>query len=208
MGTTYSLTVQNNSTQFQDLCVYQKPVDLGVPNAIPLAWLAAPAWPGTTVTFTWTLDFSFMWSQTGSLKPGVLFKAQQVVATDPDNLTANQIQFDFRDGAFTFVQGGAAGTPELGSLYIRQLSGVPANAALVGIGMSNAGTFAVPVQPNINLVFTPHPEYWVTAGTFTQGQVVDTEEITNEAEVPYDGTFSMNAVLDSSNLWTISSIPV
>jgi hypothetical protein len=208
MATTYSLTVQNNSTQFQDLCVYQKQVDLGVPNALSLAWLTAPAFPGTTVTFTWQLSYSFMWSQTGSLIPGVTFNAQQVVATDPDDLNANQIQFDFRNGAFTFVPGNSAGTAELGSLYIRELPGIPANTALVGIGMSNAGTFAVEAQPNINLVFTPHPEYWITAGTFTQGQVVDTEQITNEAEVPYDGTFSMKAVLNSANLWTISNPPV
>ena len=70
--------------------------------------------------------------------------------------------------------------------------------------MSNAGTFAVPAQPNTNLVFTPHPEYWVTAGTFTSGQVLDIEEITNEVGVPFDGTFTMQAVLDSRNNWTVS----
>jgi hypothetical protein len=205
MSTQYSLTVTNNSTQFQDLCVYQKQVDLGVPNALSLAWLTAPAWPNTTVTFTWSLDYSFMWSQIGSLKPGVTFQAQQIVDADPESLTSNQIQFDYRSGAFTFVPGSAAGNAELGSLYIRELAAIPANTATVGIGMSNAGTFAVPAQPNTNLVFTPHPEYWVTAGTFAQGQVLDIEQITNELAVPYDATFSMQAVLDSQNNWTVSA---
>ncbi|RLK54615.1 protein rhiA [Actinokineospora cianjurensis] len=205
MSTQYSLTVTNNSTQFQDLCVYQKPVDLGVPNALSLAWLTAPAWPGTTVTFTWSLDYSFVWAQTGSLQPGVTFKAQQTIGADPENLANNQIQFDYRQGAFTFVDGAAVGTPQLGSLYIRELNGVPANSATVGIGMSNAGTFAVQAQPNTNLVFTPHPEYWLTAGTFSAGEVLDIEQITNEAAVPYDGTFAMTAVLNSKNVWQISS---
>jgi hypothetical protein len=205
MSTQYSLTVTNNSTQFQDLCVYQKQVDLGVPNALSLAWLTAPAWPNTTVTFTWSLDYSFMWSQIGSLKPGVTFQAQQIVDADPESLTSNQIQFDYRSGAFTFVPGSAAGNAELGSLYIRELAAIPANTATVGIGMSNAGTFAVPAQPNTNLVFTPHPEYWVTAGTFAQGQVLDIEQITNELAVPYDATFSMQAVLDSQNNWTVNA---
>lgn len=205
MSTQYSLTVTNNSTQFQDLCVYQKQVDLGVPNAVSLAWLTAPAWPNTTVTFTWSLDYSFMWSQIGSLKPGVTFLAQQIMDADPESLTSNQVQFDYRNGAFTFVPGSAAGNAELGSLYIRELAGIPANTATVGIGMSNAGTFAVPAQPNTNLVFTPHPEYWVTAGTFTQGQVLDIEQITNELAVPYDATFSMQAVLDSQNNWTVNA---
>jgi hypothetical protein len=71
--------------------------------------------------------------------------------------------------------------------------------------MSNAGTFAVQAQPNTNLVFTPHPDYWLTVGTFRQGQVLDVEQITNEAAVPFDATFSMQAVLDSQNNWTITS---
>ena len=159
MSTQYSLEVTNNSTQFQDLCVYQKPVDLGVPNVMALAWLTAPAWPNTTVTFTWTLDYSFVWSQTGSLKPGVTFRAQQTVAADPENLSSNQIQVDYRNGAFTFVQGSAAGSAQLGSLYIRELSSIPANAASVGIGMSNAGFFVVQAQPNMTLEYLHH-EIW------------------------------------------------
>lgn len=205
MSTQYSLSVTNNSTQYVDLCLYQKPVDLGVPDAASLAWLVAPAWPGTTVTFTWTQDYSFVWGETGTLKPGVTFNAQQTMPADPENLQSNQIQFDYRQGAFTFVNGPAAGTPQLGSLYIRELSGVPANTASVGIGMSNSGTFVVPAMPNMNLVFTPHPEYWLTAGTFTISEMLDVEEITNEVAVPFNGTFSMRAVLDARNNWTVSA---
>jgi rhizosphere induced protein len=205
VSTQYSLTVTNNSTQFQDLCIYQKAVDLGVPNALSLAWLTAPAWPNTTVQFTWSLDYSFVWSQTGVLKPGVTFDAQQIAPADPDNLNANQILFDYRNGAFTFTPGNASGTAQLGSLYIRELSTIPTAAATVGIGMSNAGVFAVQAEPNMNLVFTPHPSYWVSAGTFQQGQVLDIEQITNEQEVDYNGTFNMTAVLDATNLWTVKS---
>jgi hypothetical protein len=205
VSTQYSLTVTNNSTQFQDLCIYQKAVDLGVPNALSLAWLTAPAWPNTTVQFTWSLDYSFVWSQTGVLKPGVTFDAQQIAPADPDNLNANQILFDYRNGAFTFTPGSASGTAQLGSLYVRELSTIPTAAATVGIGMSNAGVFAVQAEPNMNLVFTPHPSYWVSAGTFQQGQVLDIEQITNEQEVDYNGTFNMTAVLDATNLWTVKS---
>jgi len=203
--TNYSLTVINNSTQFQDLCVYQKPVDLGVPNAMSLAWLTAPAWPTTTVTFSWSLDYCFVWSQTGSLQPGVTFKAQQTWAANPDDLTQNQVLFNFDNDAFTFQAGSAAGTPQLGSLYIRELSSVPVGTATVGIGMATAGVFAVQAEPNMNLVFSPHPEYWITAGTFEQGEVLDIEQITNEAPVPFNGTFDMVATLSSQNTWTVTS---
>lgn len=205
MATQYSLNVTNNSTNFQDICVYQKPVDLGVPDALSLAWLAAPTWPNTTVTFTWNIDYSFVWSQTGVLKPGVVFRAHETVAADPENVASNQIQFDFRRDAFKFVPGHALGSAEIGSLYIRELSNIPPKTAHVGIGMSDSPTHVVEAQPNTNLVFTPHPEYWITAGNFTHGEVLDLERITNEAKVPYDGTFSMNVVLGPDNLWTVSN---
>jgi rhizosphere induced protein len=201
MSTQYSLTVTNNSTQFQDIVVYQKAVDLGVPNALSLAWLTAPAHPGTTVTFTWDLNYNFVWSQTGTLRPGVTFQAAQTLPADPENPELNQIQFGYPRNAFTFVDGSAMGTPQLGSLYIRTLPDVPAETASVGIGMSNSGTFVVEAGPNLNSVFTPHPSYWVAAGTFTPGQVLDVEEMTNEQEVVYESTFSQEIVLGSNNLW-------
>ncbi|HEX6340967.1 hypothetical protein [Umezawaea sp.] len=204
MSTQYSLTVTNNSTQFQDIVVYQKAVDLGVPNALSLAWMTAPAHPKTTVTFTWSEDYNFVWSQTGTLQPGVAFKAQQTMDADPENPEANQVQFGSPKGAFTFIDGPAMGTPQLGSLYIRTLPDVPADTASVGIGMSNAGTFVVTAGPNLNYVFTPHPSYWVAAGTFTAGEVLDVEEITNTQEITYRSTFAQNAVLGSNNLWTVS----
>jgi len=205
VATQYSLTITNNSTQFQDLCIYQKPVDLGVPDAMSLAWLTAPAWPLTTVKFTWTVNYSFVWSQIGSAQPGVTFVAHQTQDADPDDLTANQVLFDSRNGAFTFRPGSAAGMAELGSLYVREMSTVPIGSATVGIGMSNAGVFAVQAQPNMNLVFTPHPEYWVTAGTYEQGEVLNIEQITNSANVGFDATFDMVAVLTPMNTWQISS---
>jgi hypothetical protein len=201
MSTAYSLTVTNNSTQFQDIVVYQKQVDLGVPNALSLAWFAKGAYPGTSVTFDWSEDYCFVWSEMGDLQKGATFLAQQVVQADPENIEQNQIQLGYGRGAFTFVDGSAAGTPQLGSLYIRALPTVPTDTAVVGIGMSGAGTFVVPAQPNLNYVFTPKPSFWVAAGTFTQGQVLDTEEITNEQQVTFDGTFSQSLTLGATNLW-------
>ncbi|GAB3003909.1 hypothetical protein [Saccharothrix stipae] len=205
MPTKYSLTVSNESTQFQNLCVYQQPVDLGVRNAMSLAWLTAPAWPHTTVTFEWNVDYCFTWSYTGTLKPGVKFRAQEVRKANPQDLTANQVLFDYADGAHRFLSGRAFGTAELDTLYIRELPTVPADTAAVGIGMSNSGVFAVQAQPNENLVFTPHPSYWLTAGTYTHGEVLDIEQISNSVELQYDAGFEMNAVLRPDNTWSVTT---
>lgn len=203
MSTRYSLKVVNNSTERRDLCVYQKPVDLGVENVIILAWMTAVAHPKTTVTFEWNLDYSFTWSLSGTLKPGITFKAEQSQEADLNDVNKNQVQFTRKDGAYTFQPGKAAGTPQTGRLYIQQSPTVQANDALVGIGMSNSSMFAVKSQPNMSLVFSPHPEYWIAAASYDHQSVIDIDQVTNQVKVPYDATTAMTATLDSANTWQV-----
>lgn len=205
-GTGYRLTAINNSSDYVDFCVYQTQPNLGVPNAKSLAWFSDPAWPTTKIAFDWTIDYSFVWSQTGELVPGVVFHAAQVWDADPSDTSNNQILFDYEQSAYTFENGSAVDTPQRGNLYIKELATIPLKAASVGIGMSGAGTFAVQAQPNQNLVFTPHPLYWITAGTFTPGEVLDVGQISNAAQVVFPpGVFAMTATLNLDNTWTITS---
>ncbi|MFD4651473.1 hypothetical protein [Streptomyces sp. NPDC058441] len=201
-ATQYTLTVTNNSTQFQDICLFQKTAGLGVPAALSLAWLTAPAHPGHTVTFTWTVNYSFVWAPTGPLMSGIPFMDWEQAAADPDDQLQNQTGFDFDDGNYGFVPAPDGDTP-LGGLGIQVLPSVPDDTASVGIGMSGAPVFAAQAVPGTKLVFTLRPRYWITAGTFIDGEVLNVEEITNDAEIPYDNTFSMNAVLTQTNLWTV-----
>ncbi|MFE4310638.1 hypothetical protein ACFRR6_31835 [Streptomyces sp. NPDC056891] len=198
----YTLTVTNDSTQFQDICLYQKPVDLGVPNALSLAWLTAPAHPNHSVTFTWSPDYSFAWAVTGPLQPGGHFSAWDQVSADPADQIRNRIEFDHDNGSFGFTA--AEGPAQVGVLEIDVQDDVPEGTASVGIGMTNAPVFAVQAEPGAVLPFTPHPAYWVTAGTFFTGQVLDVEEITNAVPVPFDGTYAMLAVLTPDNEWSVS----
>jgi rhizosphere induced protein len=198
---TYSLQVTNSSSKFEDLVLYQKPDDLGLRNALPIAWLTAPAFPGTTVVFRWTQDYSFMASQTGSFRPGIVFRPQATVATDPDNESVNHIRLASNGGGVTFVRDNDPA--RRGSLAIRQEAGVPRGSAAVGIGMSNEPIFAVQAEPNVNLTLTPHPDYWVTAGTYERGQALDADRITNEAHLPFGGTTAMTAVLDAAGHWSV-----
>ncbi|MGH2719921.1 MAG: hypothetical protein ACRDJU_15280 [Actinomycetota bacterium] len=130
--------------------------------------------------------------------------AQQSVPADPDDLSANQTLLGYSEGALAFQPGSATATPRLGSLYVRGLSSIPTAMAAVGIGMGGAGLFVVQAEPNQNLVFTPHPD-WISAGSFLPGQVLDLEQISNEARLPFDGTFAMEATLSPSNAWSVSA---
>lgn len=199
---TYTVNVTNNSTQFQDLVLYQRLGDGGVPNGISLAWLTAPAHPGTTTTFTWKPEYSFEWSRTSQLRPGVVFRSEQSRPADPDLLNQNFAVFDSRGGTLGFIDTQRSSAP--GTLAISVESSVPPDTAAIGWGMAGEPFAAVPAYPNYSVVLTPHPEYWIVAGTYQKGEVLDLEEIGRTAELPFQDRFTLNAVLDSTGNWTIS----
>lgn len=199
-GVNYTLIFKNNSTNSANACVYQQDPNIGVPDVMSLAWFSKYAFPTTTVTFQWTIDYSFVWSETGVLVPGVIFTATQNWGADLS--TTNQVTFSHPGQAYTF-QNQTAG-PQGGSLYITEDGTLPIKQASVGIGMGGFGTFVVQAQPNWNLVFTPHPEYWITFGNYTQGEVLDQTSISNPAKVAFPvNTYSMTAILNPDNTWTV-----
>lgn len=201
--TKYSLTCMNNSQLSGSFAVFQKAPPSTIPgNVFSLAWFARPTAPGSQVTFTWGLDYSFVWSETGLLQPGINFAASQAVAADPDRLNLVQLTKD-KYGATTF--GHANGNGALGSLTIQQLSNVAPNKTSVGIGMSGSGTFAVQAAPNMTAVFTPHPNYWVVFGNYETGDVMDIQDVTEAVEVTYGGALvSRTANLSIENLIAVS----
>lgn len=209
-GTQYTLVVQNNSTNFVDMCVYQEDPDLGVPEVLSLAWFSEPAYPSTQVVFTWKIDYSFVWSETGELRPGITFKASQTWPADPSILgvgtrstPGNQIGLTNFKEAYTFESTPTKGA-RVGSLYIHEDPTIPLKQASVGIGMSGAGTFAVQAQPNQNLTFTPHPVYYLAAGTFAQGEVLDIGAVNNPVAIQFKpGVFKASATLNEDNSWTV-----
>ncbi len=199
-GTQYSLIFVNNSTQTGDACVYQQDPTITDPSVMSLAWFSKAAAPTTSITFDWSIDYSFVWSQTGTLRPGVMFTASQ---NWPANLSStNQVQFNKAGNAYTF-QNQTKGA-QSGTLYINQDSTITPKEASVGIGMSGSGTFAVQAQPNVTAMFTPKPQYWITFGNYTQGEVLDITTITSEAAVDFGyANYSMTAILNPDNTWTV-----
>ncbi len=196
----YSLIFVNNSSQTGDACVYQHDPDTDDPSIMSLAWFSKAAAPTTRLRFDWNIDYSFVWSQTGQLRPGVQFTASQNWAADLSE--ENEVQFTNTGGAYTF-QNQKKG-PQNGSMYIRQDGTIAANQVAVGIGMSGSGTFVVQGQPNVSAIFTPHPKYWITFGSFLEGEVLDISTITNPAEIAFPpNVYSMTAILGQDNLWTI-----
>lgn len=95
----YSVNVINNSQNMGSACLYQQ--SPGAPfNLMSLAWFAYPTNPNSRTTFQWTLDYSFVWAQTGTLMPGITFSADQQVTANPNS--ANLVTFSQRYGSPQF----------------------------------------------------------------------------------------------------------
>ncbi|TWJ02381.1 hypothetical protein JN11_01353 [Mucilaginibacter frigoritolerans] len=200
---TYTIHFFNNSTVAGSFSVFQKMPDQAGPNVFSLAWLAKFTNPNTRLSFSWTLDHCFTWAETGQLVPGITFEASEVLpATLNEN---NTVTLTKSDGAHQFINQTSEGQP--GSLTITADNTIPPNQTSVGVGMSGSGTFAVQAAPNMNFVFTPHPQYWVAFGNFHQGQALQTSEITNTAQVVFPpNIYAMNVTLNRDNTWTITQV--
>jgi rhizosphere induced protein len=206
-ATQYTLHVYNESTQ-KDFCLFQSPPDLGNLDPLALAWFVKSMHQNTFAAFRWTIDYSFVWGDTGQLKPGIQFDAGQVMAADPSDDGSgpgqNQAHFDLVNGAYLLTPGSVQGA-RAGSLYIQQGRNIAPGTVSVGIGMSGSGTCAVQAEKNIRLAFTPEPKYWIVAGSFTQGEVIDVSAITGSAEVAFGNGYSMTAILSKDNKWTVKA---
>lgn len=201
--TTYSLTCINNSQLHGSFAVFQKAPPMTVPdNVFSLAWFARPTAPSSRVTFTWGLDYNFVWAETGLLQPGINFAASQTFPADPYGKNYIQLTKDAYN-ATTFDNETDAGA--VGSLTIQQLSTVTPKTTSVGVGMSGSGTFAIQAAPNMTAVFTPHPNYWVIFGNYETGDVMNIEDVTGSVEVTYGGALtSRTATLGLDNLITVT----
>jgi hypothetical protein len=202
----YHLKVVNNSSDYNDFCVYQTDPGLGIPDIQTLAWFAQPLFPTAVANFTWASDYCFVWGENGQLEPGVIFEASQVWSADPQDPHQDQVLFTYQLGTYTFEAGSAVSSPQLGTLYVKEDASIPLGLASIGIGMSGSGTFARTAQPNQLLSFTPHPRYWVTSGTYEQGEVLDVGAISGAAEIAFPpGVTHMTAVLNQDNSWTVQA---
>ncbi|AXS41073.1 protein rhiA [Breoghania sp. L-A4] len=201
---TYTLTFRNDSTRQGSFVIYQRLPEVNQPDVMSLAWLVKPTPPGVSDTFTWSADYSFFWSSVPSASEpltGVKVEASEAVPAGLRQL--NQIRLHRADGAFMFMDQ-ATGQPP-GALIIEADGTVPEREALMGIGMSGLGTAVVRAEPNMRVVFTPRPGYFVTFGTFQQGEVLDLASLVGAHEVAFpDNVTNAMVTLDDRNGLTVA----
>jgi len=197
----YQRTVVNNSPNVTNIVLYQTSPDTTIPNLLSLAWFSKFSSPTSTLTFQWDQSYQLMWAQTGTLVPGIVFDAGQVLDTNPVP-GENSALLTAPNDDFQFAAGGAQ--VPAGSIGLTMDGTIPLNTASYALGQTQQPVFAAQAQPNINAVFTPHPVYWLTFGQYQQGEALDPEQITNNIQIQFpSGVTSMTATLNADNTWTV-----
>jgi hypothetical protein len=200
----YTVNFTNNSSNPGNVILFQQQPEFKSADIYSLAWFAKAANKGVMVEFDWDVNYSFVWSQTGNVIPGVIFTASQNIAADPIKPSGNQITLLQNDYGLSF-EGQTTDRDSQGSLVIQEDGTVPLGGAAVGIGMSGFGTFVKATGPNQNLIFTPHPEYWIAFGNYEQGEILDIGIVNNPAQIAFPpGHSTANATLNLDNSWTIT----
>ncbi|HUR82316.1 MAG TPA: hypothetical protein VM733_16240 [Thermoanaerobaculia bacterium] len=201
---TYSVFFDNDSTLAGTACLYQ--ILTSPPSgAYVVAWLASYAYPTSTIEFSWSPVWDFVWSQSGQLGGGgAVINAGQVWPVT-SMLTANQVTLTSGNGTFTFESQTSGTTAN--ALYIEQDDTIPAYAAAAGIGMDGAAVCVVQASPNVTVSFTLQSEYWIAFGTFTSGQTLQ-PPINGAVQVSFPAnTYAMTATLGANNLITVEATP-
>ena len=202
-ATSYSVKIVNNSEIDDENAIVFQQQPSQPSDVHSLAWLSKMCHAGTSVTFTWEVDYNFVWGQTGTLKPGVNYDAGQIIPADLE--VGNTVSLSYVDDGFEFGKptSGAAG----GSLVINEDDSVPgpdsSAQGSVGIGMSGAGTFVVSTQPDTGVEFEITPTYWLAFGSYQAGTVVSEDILTRPYQLQFpDGETSAVATFDGKN-WTV-----
>jgi hypothetical protein len=203
----YILRVKNNSTNNTRFAVFQKAPDtVSGKNVFTLAWFSKYAFKTTVAEFGWEIKYSAIWSRPGQqLRPGVVCRTSQNIPVDINSNNTANLQYNKDYDAFNFepLTPGAKGSIFTNcDASVPNSKLVPSAAAGVGIGMSGAGTFLAETQPNLNLTWTPKPSYYLVAGGYKTGEILDVQTILGNAyKIEFKGVTTFEITLNENNEW-------
>lgn len=195
-GAQLSLNVINNSFSMTSACLFQQSQQDGL---YPVVWFSRRMYPNTSVRFAWSNnDYSFVWSETGQLVPGVTFSPSQGITA----ATGNKVTLSVTDGAAQFD----SPTPfpsQPNSLTINSAPNVNPGRYAVGVGLSGSSVYVAQAQPNMAALFSPPSnKVWLFAGDCETGDVLN-EFVPNTVEIVYAGQTQATAILQPDGTWMV-----
>lgn len=202
---TYSLTVTNNSElRTPTFAVFAVLPEFKSPESISLAWLTQRINNPDSYKFSWQMAWEFAWAATGT-EEGHEWSGWGSLAADPGVPDKCRASFDY-DGAtwsLTYLDG----VPDLKTLRIVDTPRIPrpsVQPSSVGIKLNGKAVCAIDAGPNLEQVFTLHPTYYISAGTYVEGQMLSAASITDFQEIAYTGgNHALTATLTADNRWVV-----
>lgn len=217
LGQPYSLTILNENAKWQQFALYQTIPQIIGPSVDPLslAWMVGGAAAGTPdnpsqSVFQWTIDYSVTVGYIQQLGTGSSPRSFQTasaldVMINSQNTVPVTYQGPFPYGAPGFPAGPTDGTQGLiVTKSDNTIPTVPVQASKnvyvnVGIAMAGKPTVAVQLEPNLTYQFTPKPRYYILAGSFIQGQVIDTATSSAAYELVFGGVTDLSVRFTQQN---------
>lgn len=201
--TTYTIHVRNDSNSFENFAVYQTDPDLPVANSYSLAWIVKGMLPSAKTDLSWNPDYSFSLSDSADLKAGVIYRSDQTLLVSPGTPGEDGVDLTYARDILGMVRAKSTNHSN-GMLSLEEPRTTPRTSASVALGMAGRPAFAWKAEPNHSLSFTPHPEYWITAGTFTQGEVINPRTVLNPLRLQLGTKAVLTVTLHQGGRWTIS----
>jgi hypothetical protein len=198
----YNLIVNNESTEEGYALIFCQKPDANTPDVQTYAWLSKFLYPGVKADFSWQMQWAFMWKQINSIN-----ESQQIVLTDLQ--TNNKITLDYDAGhqAFHFADQAQGDSP--GSLYIEESANVPNGMAQVGLALSGHPAFLVNSQPNMNVVITPKPSYFLMFGTHEDQGPISIEQYSKAVALNYPpNIYSLTATIRQDGSISVENSPL
>jgi hypothetical protein len=204
----YSLTVINNSELASPtFAVFAVLPATAKAEVLHLAWLTRQVNAGNQYTFGWEMDWAFTWSAmgTGTSSAGnYTWQGSGSLPADPENTEKCQAVFSY-NGDFQLGYKVRASLSD--TLWIHDDGTIPRPSmqpSSVGISLNGSPVCAVDAGPSLDQTFTLHPTYYIDAGIYRQGQMIDVSTVTKFQEVTYEnGATALTVTLSSENTWSV-----
>ncbi len=202
----FHLIFENQSSATWSFVVYQSSKDRLPTQSKMLAWMSQKAAPQTAIKYSWSPEYSFVWSQTGELTNASTIFANQVYPTELTGSDNRITLLKNTDGAYQFSQPSPGAPPDA---YIGASAAIPGQTLSVGIGIAKVPVLIAQAQPSVVLTFVPSFSTCIGFGqNIAKGQVLGSNSLNGPTQITYPANkYTATATLSQSNTWSISYEP-
>ncbi|NYH78812.1 hypothetical protein FHR84_002137 [Actinopolyspora biskrensis] len=217
-GEQYSMTFLHNDPDLANttFAAFAKPI-YDIQNPFGIAWFSHSLNYSHWVTFYWELDWGYAYSEHG-FSQGKKWVSGGYQYADPQDKATCSMNFYYSNGDFDWESDYVhPPSPDRDKLWVTFDPSVEDHPATHGLCLSTSSAesnqrdefqlipiIAGDVQARMIQNFTLDPTYFVTVGSYKQGQMASMSEILPLQQVQYaEGVKDMTAELVKGNTWKV-----